>query len=89
MTPESTALSLFSRAGGVSFFERLVDEFYGGVETDDVLAPLYPEYPDFSGARHRLATDIGDGTRDLGTLSPSIPRALPPGRRSSGSRADG
>ena len=22
--------------------------------TDEVLAPLYPEYPDFSGARHRL-----------------------------------
>jgi len=54
VTPESTALSLFSRVGGVSFFERLVDEFYRGVETDDVLAPLYPEYPDFSGARHRL-----------------------------------
>lgn len=36
------------------FFERLVDAFYEGVATDDVLAPLYPEYPDFTGARHRL-----------------------------------
>ncbi|HEY4331531.1 MAG TPA: globin, partial [Ilumatobacteraceae bacterium] len=36
------------------FFERLVGAFYDGVEHDDVLAPLYPEAPDFSGARHRL-----------------------------------
>jgi hemoglobin len=45
---------LYDRAGGMPFFERLVDAFYRGVATDDVLAPLYPEYPDFSGARHRL-----------------------------------
>jgi hemoglobin len=36
------------------FFERLVDEFYRGVATDDVLLPLYPEAPDLTGARHRL-----------------------------------
>lgn len=54
MTSESTALSLFSRVGGMPFFERLVDAFYEGVAADDVLAPLYPEFPDFSGARHRL-----------------------------------
>lgn len=54
MTSESTALSLFSRVGGMPFFERLVDLFYEGVADDDVLAPLYPEYPDFDGARHRL-----------------------------------
>ena len=54
MTSESTALSLFSRVGGAAFFERLVDSFYEGVANDDVLAPLYPEYPDFTGARHRL-----------------------------------
>ena len=46
--------SLFDVAGGMPFFERLVDEFYRGVEHDEVLAPLYPEAPDFSGARHRL-----------------------------------
>ncbi len=45
---------LYSRVGGMAFFERLVDAFYDGVETDEVLAPLYPEAPDFSGARHRL-----------------------------------
>ena len=46
--------TLYDRAGGMPFFERLVDTFYAGVEHDDVLSPLYPEAPDFSGARHRL-----------------------------------
>ena len=36
------------------FFERLVDAFYTGVASDDVLLPLYPEAPDLRGARHRL-----------------------------------
>jgi hemoglobin len=36
------------------FFERLVDRFYEGVATDDVLLPLYPEQPDLTGARNRL-----------------------------------
>jgi hemoglobin len=48
------ATTLYDRVGGMAFFERLVDAFYDGVEADDVLAPLYPEAPDFSGARHRL-----------------------------------
>lgn len=54
MSDEVTAPSLFSRAGGMPFFERLVDAFYTEVAGDPVLAPLYPEHPDFSGARHRL-----------------------------------
>ena len=54
MTSESTALSLFARVGGMEFFERLVDEFYERVADDQLLAPLYPEHPDFSGARRRL-----------------------------------
>jgi hemoglobin len=49
-----TETTMYERVGGVPFFERLVDEFYAGVATDDVLAPLYPDYPDFTGARHRL-----------------------------------
>src|SRR5262245_23449318 len=36
------------------FFERLIDTFYAGVAEDELLAPLYPERPDFTGARHRL-----------------------------------
>jgi len=47
-------LSLYERVGGMPFFERLVDRFYEGVATDEVLLPLYPEQPDLSGARHRL-----------------------------------
>lgn len=38
----------------MAFFERLVDCFYDGVRSDEVLLPLYPEQPDLSGARHRL-----------------------------------
>ncbi len=54
MTSESTAPSLFSRVGGISFFERLVAAFYEGVAADELLAPLYPDFPDFEPAKHRL-----------------------------------
>lgn len=46
--------TLYERVGGMVFFERLIGDFYARVEQDDVLAPLYPEAPDMSGARHRL-----------------------------------
>jgi hemoglobin len=36
------------------FFERLVDEFYRGVEQDPLLLRLYPEPHDLAPARHRL-----------------------------------
>lgn len=54
-----TAPSLYLRVGAddarrVAFFEGLVDAFYEGVATDQVLLPLYPEQPDLTGARHRL-----------------------------------
>jgi hemoglobin len=45
--------TLFERAGGLRFFERLVGRFYDAVGTDPILRPLYPE-PDLSGARRRL-----------------------------------
>lgn len=41
---------------GADFFVALVDAFYDGIETDQVLLPLYPEGADTVGARHRLAT---------------------------------
>src|SRR6478735_2623117 len=44
---------LFVRAGGMAFFEGLVDRFYDGVEADPDLRPIYPE-SDLAGARHRL-----------------------------------
>ncbi|MEJ7696376.1 MAG: globin [Candidatus Limnocylindrales bacterium] len=35
--------SLFERAGGMPFFEALVERFYAGVASDPVLRALYPE----------------------------------------------
>lgn len=55
MTDESTAPSLYSRVGGMAFFDDLVAAFYDGVATDEVLAPLYPEYPEFGPAQRRLS----------------------------------
>jgi hemoglobin len=48
-------VTLYEQVGGLPFFERLVDRFYEGVETDDVLLPLYPDHADLVGARRRLA----------------------------------
>jgi hemoglobin len=46
--------TVYEVAGGMPFFERLVDRFYEGVAADPVLLPLYPEQPDLTGARRRL-----------------------------------
>jgi hemoglobin len=47
-------MSLFEEVGGSPFFDQLVQRFYEGVATDDVLLPLYPEQSDLSGAKERL-----------------------------------
>jgi hemoglobin len=47
-------VSVYEAAGGMPFFEALVDRFYEGVAADPVLVRLYPEPDDLSGARHRL-----------------------------------
>ena len=46
-------MTLYDAAGGMPFFEGLVERFYEGVATDPILRPLYPE-PDLAGARRRL-----------------------------------
>ncbi len=46
---------LFDTVGGEKFFVDLVDRFYDGVETDQVLLPLYPEGSATIGARRRLS----------------------------------
>ncbi|MHB1091013.1 MAG: globin [Ilumatobacteraceae bacterium] len=46
--------SFYETVGGAPFFERLVDRFYEGVVTDEVLLRLYPEPDDLAGARERL-----------------------------------
>lgn len=38
----------------MTFFERLVDRFYAGVEADPDLLALYPDPDDLAGARQRL-----------------------------------
>lgn len=47
-------VNLYDAVGGMLFFEQVVDAFYTGVASDDILLPLYPEAPDLRGARHRL-----------------------------------
>jgi hemoglobin len=49
-----TATTLYETVGGLPFFERLVDTFYEGVATDEVLLPLYPDPVDLAPARRRL-----------------------------------
>lgn len=44
---------LYDRVGP-DFFDDLVAAFYEGVATDELLAPLYPDYPDFEPAKDRL-----------------------------------
>jgi hemoglobin len=46
-------ITLYEQVGGMSYFERLVDRFYVGVEADPLLRALYPA--DLVGARRRLA----------------------------------
>ena len=48
-------VSLYLAAGGMPFFEALVDRFYDGVESDADLLALYPDRADLAGARRRLA----------------------------------
>jgi hemoglobin len=47
--------SVFTAAGGIAYFEALVDAFYDEVERDPVLLRLYPEPEDLAPARRRLA----------------------------------
>jgi hemoglobin len=45
--------TLYERAGGMPFFERLVGRFYASVNTDPILRPLYPD-ADLGPAQRRL-----------------------------------
>lgn len=47
--------SLFDEIGGSATFDLLVTRFYEGVQTDEVLWPMYPQQ-DLEGAIHRLST---------------------------------
>ncbi|HLY67386.1 MAG TPA: globin [Chloroflexota bacterium] len=45
-------MTIYEAVGGAPTFERLVNTFYGSVEKDPLLRPLYPE--DLSGPRRHL-----------------------------------
>lgn len=47
-------MSVYNEAGGMTFFEALVDRFYDGVASDPVLLRVYPDPGDLSSARHHL-----------------------------------
>lgn len=48
-----TDATFFEKVGGADFFTALVDDFYEGVASDDVLRPMYPE-SDLTAANERL-----------------------------------
>jgi hemoglobin len=83
-------ISLYEAAGGMPFFEALVDRFYDGVAADPDLRPIYPE-PDLGGARHRLTLFLaqywgGPTTYDLERGHPRLrmrhaPFAIGPAQR--------
>jgi hemoglobin len=45
--------TLYDRVGGLDFFVTLVDRFYDGIETDELLRPMYPE--DMTESKEHLA----------------------------------
>lgn len=50
-----TPPTVFEAAGGLAFFERLVDAFYDGVAGDPELLRVYPTPDDLRAARHNLS----------------------------------
>ena len=46
-------MTMFEQVGGEDFFVRLVDAFYVGVESDELLHPMYPE--DLTDAKRHFA----------------------------------
>ena len=47
-------VTLYEAAGGMPFFESLVDAFYNGVAADPALLAIYPTPDDLAPARRRL-----------------------------------
>jgi hemoglobin len=47
------AQTVYDQVGGQAFFDRLVERFYAGVESDPVLRPMYPA--DLAESRRTLA----------------------------------
>jgi hemoglobin len=59
--------SIFEAVGGQAAFERIVERFYDGLETDPALRPLYPA--DLTDAKRHLALFLSQYFGGLGTYS--------------------
>ena len=64
----SASGSFFDRIGGAPTFDRLVRRFYDGVQTDDVIWPMYPQ-DDLEGAVSRLSLFLQQYWGGPGTYS--------------------
>lgn len=60
--------SLYDRIGGAPAFDRLVRRFYDGVQTDEVIWPMYPQ-DDLEGAISRLSLFLQQYWGGPGTYS--------------------
>jgi len=64
--------TLFERIGGEAAFTKLVERFYDGIKTDDVLLPMYPQ-EDLEGAIWRLSFFLSN---TLAALQPTVRSAV-------------
>jgi len=55
-----TNVSVYDAAGGMPFFEALVERFYDGVASDPVLLAVYPHPADLSEARRKLTLFLAE-----------------------------
>jgi hemoglobin len=53
-------ISVYEAAGGLPFFEELVDRFYGRVAEDSVVLSVYPNPEDLGPARRRLTLFLAE-----------------------------
>lgn len=74
MSQEDQGPTVFELAGGLPAFEALVEAFYGRVEDDDLLRPMYPDdlEPGKEGLTRFLAQYWGGG--DLYSATRGHPR---------------
>jgi hemoglobin len=52
-TPHLSPQALYAALGGAEIFQRIVENFYNGVETDPLLRPMYPN--DLEESKRHLA----------------------------------
>ena len=52
-----TPLTVYEAVGGRRYFERLVEKFYDGVESDPLLRPMYP--PDLTRSKLNMVDFLG------------------------------